>query len=55
MDNNYIVDAAHAGEKTVYFRPDGQGGEGWHYGVIYVSLLTKISRLLWLTLPNRLP
>lgn len=37
MDNNYIVDAAHAGEKTVYFRPDGQGGEGWHYGVIYVA------------------
>ncbi len=37
MDNNYIVDAAHAGEKTVYFRPDGQGGEGWHYGVIFVA------------------
>jgi len=37
MDNNYIVDAAHAGEKTVYFRPDGQGGEGWHYGCIYVA------------------
>ena len=37
MDNNYVVDAAHAGEKTVYFRPDGQGGEGWHYGVIYVA------------------
>ena len=37
MDNNYTVDAAHAGEKTIYFRPDGQGGEGWHYGVIYVA------------------
>ncbi len=37
MDNNFIVDAAHAGEKTVYFRPDGQGGEGWHYGCIYVA------------------
>ncbi len=37
MDNNYTVDGAHAGEKTIYFRPDGQGGEGWHYGVIYVD------------------
>ena len=35
--DNYVVDAAHAGEKTIYFRPDGQGGEGWHYGVIYVA------------------
>ena len=37
MENDYTVDAAHAGEKTIYFRPDGQGGEGWHYGVIYVD------------------
>ena len=37
MDNNFIVDAAHAGEKTVYFRPDGQGGQDWHYGCIYVA------------------
>ncbi len=37
MDNNYTVDAAHAGEKTIYFRPDGQGGEGWHSGVIYIA------------------
>ncbi len=36
-NNNYVVDAAHAGEKDIYFRPDGQGGEGWHYGVIYVA------------------
>ena len=34
--NDYIVDAAHAGEKTIYFRPDGLGGEGWHYGYIFV-------------------
>ena len=33
---NYIVDAAHAGEKTVYFRPDFQGGEGWFEACIYV-------------------
>lgn len=36
-DNNYIVGANYAGEKTVYFRPDGNGGDGWHYGVIYVA------------------
>ena len=35
--DNYVVDAAHAGEKTVYFRPDQQGGEGWHYGCIYIA------------------
>ena len=36
-DNNYVVNAEHAGDMTVYFRPDGEGGEGWHYGVIYVA------------------
>ena len=36
MGNDYTVDAAHAGEKTIYFRPDGQGGEGWHEGYIFV-------------------
>ena len=35
-NNNYVVDAKHAGEKTVYFRPDGRGGDDWHEGVIYV-------------------
>ena len=31
--NNYVVDADHAGEwKKIYFRPEGQGGEDWHYG-----------------------
>ena len=37
MGNNYVVDAVHAGEITIYFRPDGQGGEGWHYGYIFVD------------------
>ena len=32
MGNNYVVTAS--GEYTVYFRPDGQGGEGWHEGYI---------------------
>ena len=35
--NNFIVTAAYAGEKTVYFRPDNQGGEGWHHGCIYIA------------------
>lgn len=34
---NYVVDFAHAGEKDIYFRPDYQGGEGWHAGCIYVA------------------
>lgn len=36
-DDNFIVTAAYAGEKTVYFRPDQQGGEGWHRGCIYIA------------------
>ena len=32
---NYVVNDA--GQYTVYFRPDGQGGEGWHYGCIYLA------------------
>ena len=36
MDNEYVVDIYHAGETTIYFRPDGQGGEGWYNGVIFV-------------------
>ena len=35
-DNNYVVDANHAGTTTVYFRPDGQGGDGWFNGTIFV-------------------
>ena len=33
---NYVVDANHAGETTVYFRPDYQGGESWYAGCIFV-------------------
>ncbi len=32
MGNNFQVTAS--GMYTVYFRPDGQGGEGWHEGYI---------------------
>jgi len=34
---NYVVDFAHVGEKDILFRPDYQGGEGWHAGCIYVE------------------
>ena len=37
IDTDYAVDAAHAGVKTIYFRADGQGGEGWHAGCIFVA------------------
>ena len=30
MENNYKI--TEAGDYTVYFRPDGQGGSDWHYG-----------------------
>ena len=36
MDNNYQVTAS--GLYTVYFRPDGQGGDQWHEGYIYAGL-----------------
>ena len=37
MDNNYIVDAAHSGNVTVYFRPDYTGGDDWHYHCLYIA------------------
>ena len=36
IDNNYQVTAS--GEYTVYFRPDGQGGEGWYEGFFRIEL-----------------
>ena len=36
MDNNYVVDAAHSGNVTVYFRPDYTGGSDWHYNCLYI-------------------
>lgn len=35
VGNNFVVAAS--GEYTVYFRPDGQGGEGWHEGYIFAQ------------------
>ena len=34
---NYIVTADYAGEKTVYFRPAANGGDGWYEGCIYIA------------------
>ena len=37
-DQNYIIDAKHAGATTVYFRPNGkQDDDAWFYTVIYVG------------------
>ncbi len=35
--SNYVVGANQAGNVTVFFRPDGQGGDGWHYGYLYIA------------------
>ena len=35
MDNNYIVNAS--GNYDVYFRPDGRGGDDWHYHTIFAT------------------
>ena len=37
IDNNYVI--TEAGDYTVYFRPDGQGGDDWHYG--YINAIKK--------------
>ena len=36
-NNNYVVDAAHAGVKDIYFRPDGQGGDDWYEHCIFIA------------------
>ena len=33
---NLVVDADHAGQKTVYFRPYYDGGDGWFAGCLYI-------------------
>ena len=32
---NYVVSTT--GEYTIYCRPDGQGGDGWYYGCLYLA------------------
>ncbi|MBQ3266176.1 MAG: hypothetical protein IJH07_10415, partial [Ruminococcus sp.] len=39
-DNNYVVEAD--GTYTVYFRPNGDGGEDWFYNCIYVAAETPV-------------
>ena len=36
-DNNYVVDANHAGQSVIYFRPNADGGEDWFHNKIYVA------------------
>jgi hypothetical protein len=36
MDNNLKVEES--GEYDIYFRPDGQGGQDWYHGYIYLAL-----------------
>ena len=36
MDNNYRI--AIGEEYRVYFRPNGDGGDGWHYNVIFIKM-----------------
>ena len=38
MGNNYVI--ATDDTYDVYFRPDGQGGDDWHYGYIFAKGLT---------------
>lgn len=35
MDNNYTI--SEAGNYTVYFRPNADGGTDWHYGCLYAE------------------
>jgi len=39
-NNNYVVDAAHAGLKDVYFRADYAGAADWYAGCIYIAANT---------------
>ena len=36
MDNNYKI--TESGNYSIFFRPDGQGGDSWYYGYFYVQL-----------------
>ncbi|MBR4363951.1 MAG: starch-binding protein, partial [Prevotella sp.] len=36
QDNNYVI--KEDGNYTIYFRPDGKGGDDWYYGCFYVAL-----------------
>ena len=37
---DYVIDANHAGETSIYFRYDGQGSADWYYGFFYVIPLS---------------
>ena len=37
MNNNYVVKVDSDDPRTLYFRPDGQGGEGWYEGFFFLE------------------
>ena len=39
--NDYTVSGDNS--YTIYFRPDGKGGEGWHHNVFYVTPTTSVT------------
>ena len=43
--NNYVVDAAHAGWVTIYFRPDGNPEWEAFGGYFYINLRQDIEKL----------
>ena len=48
MGNNYGENGeiAKAGNYTIYFRPNGDGGEGWFYNVIYAERIAQLERVI---------
>lgn len=45
MDNNYKITAD--GDYTIYFRPNGDGGDDWYYKCIYVAAKAEPVVLVW--------
>ena len=37
VGKNYIIGEGFGGLKTIYFNSKGEGGDGWHYGYIYIG------------------
>ena len=40
--DNYVVGEQYTGSKTIYFRPNYDGSESWHYGCIYVPRTQRL-------------
>ena len=48
MGNNYGEhgEIAKDGDYTIYFRPKGDGGEGWFYNMIYAKRIVQLERVI---------